>query len=136
MLMKPAFEIGRPSTTRFVSVIVVLFGIVRRPLPLNVPLLHVIAEPVSVIGAVPAMVPKLMAIVGMVSVDALLSVSKPLVIVIGPVLVMLLSVTVAPEHIVAPALYAPLTVFVPPFQFIVPSPLMFDAASNVRVSPV
>src|SRR5437763_17215874 len=96
----PALLMGRPSIVRLVTVTVVPAGMERSPLPESVPLLHVIAELVTLIGAVPLSVRSEERRVGKVSGDALLSVSVTLVIEIEPVLVMELSVAVAQLMIV------------------------------------
>src|ERR1043165_9044947 len=98
LLKMPAFETGRPSIERFVTVTVVPAGIESVPLPPSVPFDQVIVELVTLIGAVPPSEPKLMESVGTVTAVALFSVRTPDVRLMEPTLVMLLSVVVPPLH--------------------------------------
>src|SRR3954451_1275027 len=102
---------------------VVPFGIETAPLPPSVPPVQLIEAEVTLIAAVPLSTPPCIASVGTVSGVALLRVSVPPLTRMLPVLVMLLSVAVAPVHLVRPLMpYDAPTVLVPPFQTTVPAP--------------
>src|SRR5438876_3153 len=96
---------------------VVAAGMVSAPLPAIVPLLQVMAEPVKLMAAEPLSVPPLMVRVGIDCPAALLTVRVP-------------PLTTMPAEIV------PVTVLEPPDHCTVPAPLIVEAASKVRVSPV
>ena len=81
---------------------VVVLGMVSRPLPAMVPPVHVCVAPVRVIGAVPASVPPCMLSVATESVEAPLRVRVPPVTVTLPVLAMVPMVVAVAAFCVVP----------------------------------
>src|SRR4051794_18196728 len=94
---------------------VVPAGMGSAPLPPIVPPVHVIAEPGRVIGAGPASGPPFIVSTGIDCAEALLMARVP------------------PDTRIDVEI-GPATVFVPDWDWIVPAPLMVEAASNERTS--